>query len=779
MIGRGFFVMPIALVGWMVLSFGDLRADDAPILKSFVKRHCYECHRGTSPEAGLNLETLGTDLSNAEQQRIWVLAHDRISAGTMPPKDASELKTAERKQFVSHLSTMLTKADSAQRQVVLRRLNRVEYENTIRDLFGVRVALKNMLPEDATAHGFDNIGSALAISTEQMQVYLKAADTALDEVFGFEERPKQIKLRFPLSQDTERQHGKLFLKTDEGVVAFTSGYCPTTFRTFRPRVKGTYRVKIHAKTFQTDKPVIMEVYGGDVITHRRPYHLVGHYDIAPGDKWTVVEFTDTINRFDSFHPKPFGLSHRKDKRFEGIGLLIGDVEVEGPLESWPAPSRLKLLGDVDLESGTIADAQSILARVLPSAFRRETTDDEVLPYLGLVKKSLADGRSFEASLRVGLKAVLCSPEFLYLENNSTNKTIDDFALASRLSYFLWSSMPDKTLFALATKGTLSKPDVLRSQTERMLKDPKASAFIENFTGQWLDLRDIDFTQPDRKLYPEFDDLLRASMVKETQSYFRVILEENRSLLEFVDSDWTILNQRLAEHYEIPGVTGQTFRRVTLPTDSIRGGVLTQASVLKVTANGTNTSPVVRGAWVLENIIGKPTSPPPPGIPAIEPDIRGATTIREQLDKHRNIASCAVCHAQIDPPGFALEQFDVIGGRRDWYRSAGAGERVNRFMDNIGVRRVLYRKGPDVNATGHMADGRKFADIRQLKKLLLSDPDQIARCLTENVSTYALGRGLGFSDRPEVKRIIGRLREKNYGFRTLVHEIVQSAAFRQP
>jgi hypothetical protein len=481
-------------------------------------------------------------------------------------------------------------------------------------------------------------------------------------------------------------------------------------------------------------------------------------------------------------------------QFKGPGLMIGEVSVVGPLEAWPATSRTQLLAKVDPAKGSIEDAREIIGRVLPRAFRRPIQPEEVERYVALSAMALEQKRPFIAALRVGLQAMLCSPEFLFREepvgrvsnpslgdssragspSSDDGRIISQTALASRLSYFLWSSLPDDELLALATAGKLNRPDVLRQQVERMLRDPKSARFVENFTGQWLDLRDIDFTEPDMRQYPEFDEMLRHAMLGETQRFFREVLDNDLPLTDFVHSDWTILNERLAKHYGIDGVTGQKFRRVPLPSDSVRGGVITQASVLKVTANGTNTSPVIRGVWVLENIIGRPVPPPPPGVAAIEPDIRGATTIRQQLDKHRNVESCAVCHNQIDPPGFALESFDAIGGQRDWYRSLGEGTRVDL---EINRRRVQYKKGPNVDPAGQFADGRAFGDIRELKSLLLADREQIARCLTEKLLTYATGRGLGFSDRPAVNAVVLGVSKRQYGFRSLIHEVVQSESFR--
>jgi hypothetical protein len=666
--------------------------------------------------------------------------------------------------------------------VVLRRLNRVEYENTVNDLLGIDARLQAILPEDASADGFDNNGDALAVSTELMQAYLEAADAALDEVFGPDKEPPRVNVTFPLSKDVQGKIGTQFRQTEDGVALFDCGYCPSSFRTFISKTPGTYRVKIHAKAFQSDKPVTMSVHGGDVIVGRREKHLVGHYDLLP-NKMTVIEFEDRIGFRDTFHPKPYGIGNtrRKNQEWPGPGIVIGDISVEGPLEPWPPLSRAVLLGDLDVANAGSDDANRILKKLLPRAYRRRVSDADVAPHFTHVTKALDAGRPFEEALRLGLKSILCSTGFLFLDEPTTadSGSISDEALASRLSYFFWSSQPDEQLLKLAADNQLHDPSVLKAQVERLLSDPKSAAFTENFTGQWLDLRDISFTEPDGTLYPEYDELLKVSMVKETHHFFERILHDDRSLLEFVDSDWLILNERLATHYEIEGVTGQEFRIVNRPPNSVRGGVLTQASVLKVTANGSNTSPVVRGVWMLENIMGEHIPPPPAGVPAIEPDIRGATTIREQLDKHRNIQSCAVCHRKIDPPGFALESFDVMGAYRDWYRTTGEGERVDKYIEKNANVRVRYRKGRDVDATGQTATGEKFGDIREFKKILLKDKDQIARGLTEKLMTYGLGRILGFSDRQAVEQIVSQIKKQQYGLRSLVHEITQSEKFRKP
>jgi hypothetical protein len=366
--------------------------------------------------------------------------------------------------------------------------------------------------------------------------------------------------------------------------------------------------------------------------------------------------------------------------------------------------------------------------------------------------------------------VLISPEFLFLRELPGK--LDDFALANRLSYFLWSTMPDEELFTLAERQKLSQPDVLRQQVERMLAHPKAAAFTENFVGQWLGLREIDATEPSHLLYPEFDHFLKVSMIRETELFFDEILKNDLSLTNFVDSDFAILNGRLAKHYNIAGPEGWEFHKLQLPPESHRGGVLTMASVLKVTANGTTTSPVLRGAWVLDRILGTPPPPPPDNVGVIDPDIRGATTIREQLAKHRAVESCGVCHRKIDPPGFALESFDCIGGWRDNYRVTGSGETV--IIDG---RRMSYHKGKMVDPSDVMPDGEPFDNVDQFKQLLLRDKPQLARALTAKLITYATGRAPQPSDRDAVEGIVAKIAAKIYGLRSLVHEIVQSELFQ--
>jgi hypothetical protein len=453
--------------------------------------------------------------------------------------------------------------------------------------------------------------------------------------------------------------------------------------------------------------------------------------------------------------------------------------VEGPLlQDWPPPSRIRLVGNLNLAKGTLADAEAILTNLLPRAFRRPTGPADVAPFVQIVRTRMEKGDKFEPALRAALRAVLCAPEFLFLREKPG--PLDDFALASRLSYFLWCSLPDETLFQLAQAGRLRNPEVLREQVERMLRDPGARRFTEDFTDHWLSLRDIDFTTPDKKLYPEYDARLHESILAETHAYFEQMLKENRPVSEFVASDWAMLNSRLATHYGIPGVTGQPIRKVSLPPGSERGGVLTQAAILKVTANGTTTSPVQRGVWVLDRLLGQPAPPPPGNVPAIEPDTRGATTIRQQLARHRDQESCAGCHRRIDPPGFALEAFDPIGGQRDRYRSTPGPGQHTKDRGQVALPGtnsfISLPLGLPVDQGDVMPDGRRFRNVIEFKQALLADRDQLARNVLEKLTTYATGTPPSRADKKAIESLVAETRTEGHRFRDLVHALIQSPLF---
>jgi hypothetical protein len=766
-------------------------------LGPYLTENCVSCHDSVSKKGGLDLSSLPKNLSDRRVLTQWVRIHDRVAKGEMPPRD--KLSSEEKSAFLQELSARLTSADSAYKAAPVRRLNRYEYEHTLHDLLGIHVALSEMLPEDGKAFGFDTVGEALDISSVQMQRYLQAAEKALDAAIRKEAAPETKRVTHSFGEGKGEAHvGVHWLKRPDGaIVFFSNGRFPAiALSSFKAHADGVFRIRVTGYAYQSDEPVVFATFTGQA-GKGSDSHLQGYFSFQPGKPQTI-ELTARLQRGDSLRLMPqLALNFAELKRvgvdaFKGKGLAVQSVEVEGPLlDDWPGVGHRRLFGDIEIRrtepakkflkpsqelisKNPQADAHRLLSGFLPFAFRRTVAAERVLPYLKVFESELKEGANFEEAMRTAYLAILCAPDFLFrLESPGR---LDDYALASRLSYFLWSSMPDETLLDLARRGQLSKPEVLRAQTERMLNDSKAQRFTKHFVGQWLNLREIDFTMPDKQIYPEFDELLHEAMVRETEGFFNEVLRNNHSLLQFIDSDWTILNERLARHYRIEGVKGLDFRKVPLPKDSHRGGVLTHASVLRVSANGTTTSPVVRGAWVLDRILGEPPPPPPPGVPGVEPDIRGASTLRELLDKHRNLASCAGCHKHIDPPGFALENYDVMGGWRTYYRTLGKDFPSPSSADSFG-KKVAWRVGPKVDASGQTADGQTFRDLSDYKKILLADPGKLTRALVEKVVVYATGRGMGFSDRPEIARISAAVAVKSYGFRELIHEVVQSNLFR--
>jgi hypothetical protein len=609
--------------------------------------------------------------------------------------------------------------------------------------------------------------------------------------------------------------------------------------TIEPYISGLYHLRVSGYSFGWDGQEVVPTerhgaLGWGVFARGEHY---GTVDLPPNQAavrevtaWLergggMIHGTDDFLRIiaascENFRDYAFG----KNKDVVGPmspapGVAVEWVEIEGPInESWPPASHRALFGDLPVKVWTkecgeplpkqqvwprgnpysepkdiygekgqkrplvyvgskepAKDASRLLRGFLRRAFRRPATEAEVAEYAGMVKARLDAGGAFEDAMISAYRAALTSPEFLLLREPVG--TLDDDALATRLSYFLWSTLPDDELMAAADRHELSQPKALRAQTERMLKDPRAARFIENFTGQWLALRDLNATQPDRKLYPEFMPWLGEAMLMESHAYFSELVAHNLGITNLVQSDFAMLNEPLARLYGIDGVHGWEIQRVSLPPGSVRGGFLTQAAVMKTTANGTTTSPVKRGVFVLERMLGITPSPPPPDAGAIEPDVRGATTIREQLDKHRRNATCAGCHAKMDPYGFALESFDVVGEWRGKYRTmGGAGPDKDRKLVN--GHPVEYHFGLPVDCTGTVPDGRGFADVNELRALLAGDPKRLARAFTEQMITYATGAEVTFADRAVVESILDKTASSQYGVRSLIHEIIQSRLFRQ-
>ena len=794
---------------------------------AMVKKHCVDCHSGDKPEAGLNLVALKFETAEPRVFATWVRIHDQLASGEMPPADAEQPTTDERRMAVGTLHKTLHATSLAQQKtegrVALRRINRTQHENTLNDLLGVSIKLDDVLPDDGSVAGFDNVSEGLDVSSTHLVLYQEAADLALDAAMAT--RPAQ-KLAFRRTgKEMSEERGRFnqlmgkFVRLDGERLNVYIGL-PNHISLQSPEIPmtGRYRLKVVTQSLNTgDRPLPLKIRVTETI-HKPEGRTLATFD-APPDRAGVFEREVVLEKGNGIRVNSWELPHENtvrdklngkplDGTYTGPGFAFELMELEGPLGEFPPPSHKQLFGDLPLKPTSVvkaeradtrlpeirenrrddewqrdplipvstdprADGQRLIRDFLPRAMRRPVDDAMLAYYVGFFQERLESGYEFHSALRSTYRAILSSPHFFYFREQPG--PLDDYAIASRLSYFLWSSLPDDELTALAAKGELRKPAVLRAQVDRMLGDKRSQRFVDSFTGQWLELRKINATTPDGNLYREFDPFLFWSMPQETKLFFREMLQHDRSVAEFVHSDWTMLNSRLAKHYGIDGVPGGELRRVSLPPNAHRGGVLTHASILKLTANGTTTSPILRGKWVLEKIIGTPPSPPPPNVGAIEPDIRGATTIRQQLEKHKALAECASCHKHIDPPGFALESFDVIGGWREFYRLSDHKLAKGHVpVPNYPEHQVW--RGPDVEIGGTTPQGREFKNIDDYKSLLLEDKEQLARNLARQLLVFATGADVQFADREVVQSIAARTRERNYGLRSLVHEVVQSPAF---
>lgn len=593
-----------------------------------------------------------------------------------------------------------------------------------------------------------------------------------------------------------------------------------------------YRIKTSLWSFQWDQGSMLPGRGteaarlsvvqltGDGRGGQHPSYVLGYFN-APMNKPLEHEIYVWMNHNEligfnaaSLAPAANYYKKRRAMEFTGPGIVVDWLDVEGPLyETWPPTSHKRLFDDLPLaefkpdnpskignpqrkrppqigagmnrpdpELGVwtvhsdkpIDDANRLLADFLPRLFRRPVPAEVRDQYVAIVREKLESGSCFEDAMRGAYRNALVAPDFLF-HIESPDDGNAEYALACRLSYFLWNSLPDEELLEQAASGVLQRSDVLHEQIERLLRDARSNRFINDFLGQWLKLYQIAATDPDKKLYPEFSPYLQDSMVAETRAYFRELLDDDLNASNLMKSDFVMINEKLAAHYGIPNVLGTQIRRVPLPADCPRGGLITQASILKVTSNGTTTSPVPRGAFVIDRLLGEPPEPPPANVSAIEPDVRGATTIREQLTKHRDHAACASCHQRIDPPGFALESFDVIGGFRKRYRSIGEGDPAERGSIDPAIG-IGFKLAQPVDSTGVLTDGRVFGDIQSYQTLMAADTKRLLTNLVHQLAIYSTGRAIRFTDRPIVEEIVTRTLQQNGGIRTLLHEWIASPLF---
>jgi len=773
-------------------------ADFAQASTPFLEKYCFGCHAGEQPAAELALDSFQDNLSLIENREAWELVLEMLTTGSMPPSDSEQPTIEESESFVASIEAIFEHADLTAKpdpgRITVRRLNKVEYKNTVRELLDVDFDPTANFPADDIGHGFDNIGDVLTMSPLLMERYLEAAEAIATRVILV--NPPPPAKRYQSAQRLEPRHDDVpynrFRQLDPTATAawktgpFTTGGAHLRFL---PDIEILYRATLYAET-DSNMPVEVALFvQGEALevvsTPDELAQLVG-FDPTKHNNIKILE-TFEITARDTKKPQTIETLVSRIAHVEKAGiamvmpvsgephakLWIRRLLSEGPLDTRPA-SQLKILACTP-GIPQAEQTREVLTRLLRRGYRRPPSEDEVERLAQFVELIQAGGAKWEAGIQQAIKVMLCSPKFLFrleLDDRPQSpdpRPIDEFQLASRLSYFLWSSMPDDELRALAEKKQLTVN--LEAQVKRMLADPKAVELARNFGTQWLQIQRLATVAPDPDRFPNFNRKLQNAMLKETELFLESIFRENRSVLELLDADYTFLNKPLANHYGIVDtqgnwmgqaasrsggetIKGSEFRRVALQGGS-RGGILTQASVLTVTSNPTRTSPVKRGRWVLEQLLGSPPPPPPPDVPELEEThetIRGST-LRQRLEQHREDPACANCHAKMDPIGFALENYNAIGA----------------FRTKDGEL--------EIDATGTLPDGTSFHGIADLKQVLKDRKERFARCLTEKLLTYALGRGLEYYDRPTVERIIAQLEAKGYRSSVLITEIVKSDPFR--
>ncbi len=826
-----------AVIVVVLLTRSVLAAEIPSTLKTLIDNHCLDCHNSYSAESKLDLESLSFILDDRSTRNRWVRIFDRVDAGEMPP-EAGSLSVDDRKHLVDILGNAIATEDRrdvlANGRGPLRRLNRDEYQQNLRDVLQLpNLDVRDMLPEDREEHRFNKSATSLDMSWVQLTAYLEAADSALRQAMATSAEPPPVtKYRavgtqlFSTTSTFGEREAMFFAKDNKAVATnelddfkddpalemalFRSASWPYYgyLRSFVAARAGEYRVRFLARavlqtegyqlkpstrsvpmTFRARKPSGADVSGDVRATG-------GIMDIQPGSQ--VYETTIRLLPTETFEYSLLGLpvplarnvnggppTYRYPPFPEGgqPGVAFEWLEVEGPIppETWPPPSHHVLFDEIGTEvlsKNPVDDARRLLRRFVKIAAREPVPEEAIFRYEQLILKRLEMGSPFFESMLTGYKAFLCSSHFLYLPEPSDPATskVDQYAIASRLSHFLTNTRPDASLIALAEAGKLRNTETLRSETDRLIASSGFERFVQNITDYWLNLRHIRRDEPDIRLHPEyrFDDYLIESMDRETRTFFTAMIRDNLPATVLIDADFVFVNDRLAQHYGLETISGSNLRKITLPDDNPYGGLLTQAAILKVTANGTSTSPVIRGAWIMERLLGQPPPPPPTSVPAVEPDIRGAKTIRELLDLHTKSDSCAGCHARFDPVGLALENFDILGGWRTNYRGFETGESVTG-IDRAG-HDFAYRLTQTVDASGQLLDGRSFRNIHDLKKFLIEDPRQLARNLLHQFTVYATGTPVRFADREEIESILDACELNNYRVRDLIHALVQSRIF---
>mgnify|MGYP003298780048 FL=1 len=745
-------------------SQAEFERDIYPLMKDI----CFGCHGNKRAKAELNLEAFGANPDFFKDGRVWERVSEVLRHREMPPENKKQPTEDQRILLTEFIDKELAKFDCSNPnvpvnpgRVTLRRLNRNEYNNTVRDLFGVDYQPAADFPNDEVGYGYDNIGDVLSMSPILMEKYLRAAEEITAQAIRTDIPPYPPEDAIRTKRwGTRSDDGAVRLENDNLWGLFREGSIDIRYP-FRTDGEYLLQIDAYATLAGPELPKLQVTLNGQPvktfevkITEEKRHNFILKLKPGRGNHRISIAYMNNYVNNDS--PDP---ALRGDRN-----LFVRGTKMIGPLDA-PQPKLPESHRRVVVRQPNATEIRDVaresLNQFAEKAFRRPVSEKEINRLLTFVDMSLADAGSFEQGMQLAVQAILVSPHFLFRWELDTRPSSDepireltDWELASRLSYFIWSSMPDAELRRLAKRGELSKPDVMQAQIRRMIADPKSDALIENFAGQWLQIRNLNGVTPDPGKFPTFDNRLRQAMKQETEMFFGALMREDRSVLELIDSDFTYLNERLAKHYGIVGVKGTEFQRVSLAKGSGRGGILTHASILTITSNPTRTSPVMRGKWILEQILGTPPPPPPPDVEELEEHEEAITSgsLRERLEKHREKTECATCHSKMDPLGFALENFDGIGAWRD-----------------------VDGKFP-IDPSGELPTGEAINGPDGLKNVLKSR-ETFIRTLSENLLTFALGRGLEYFDKCAVDEICRQLKANDFRFSALLGGVVNSKPFR--
>lgn len=801
-------VGPLAFLWIVIFACVDARAvmgDEASPLsggvdyestvRPLLQTHCFGCHGEGEVKGDLRLDTLSTDLKRDRRAaESWHDVRERVQLGEMPPPNEGTLPSEQRKQLVRWISSQLEKGNQndSEGHVVLRRLNRVEYQNTMCDLLGIETDYAaNLPPEGLSPEGFKNNGSTLQVSELQLEYYLAAARMGLSKAIVTRNKPETYEHSFDKSIE-DKGRGSQLLDHDEQFVARLMEY-PNDGEVI---VRVTAKAKL-AKDRGFPQLRVAIGYRADVHAPRKHFPSI---DLSNEEEFATFEFRGRIEDFplpsktqskfpglliwvDNAYAQGREKSRKKPKKKKAgnqaqeseMELAYPTIEVQrvefvGPeFKTWPPSHHTSILfPSSQLETDESTYATKVLQRFLGRAFRRPVMQADWRPYLGFYAQLRESGQSVEASMRETLASVLISPSFLYLWEPVSDqpRALTDWELASRLSYFLWSTMPDATLMQLAGEGRLHDDDVLREQVDRMIADPRSRQFVENFAGQWLDIDSVDRVAVNPEFYPDFQNELKVSMRGETLAFFEELLRENLSALNMLDSSFLMLNEPLAKHYGIPGPRGSEFKRIALDRGDPRGGILTQASILLGNSTGEDSHPVKRAVWIRDRLLGDPPADPPPDVPELDAtDPKFASlSVREQLRAHRNTSACNDCHRGIDPWGIALEHFGADG----------------LWRDDIKRKKVRGRGFTklEIETNTTLPDGFDIHGAQDLKSYLVNHrAEQFSRALTRRLLSYALGRSVGVSDESTVETLNQIFAQQDHRLQPLIRAIVTNDVFR--